>query len=146
MSRSETWRVLLTLAVQNNWSIRQWDVKAAYLQAKINHEIYVQDINEKGETEYWKLHTALYGLKQAGHEWYNTMRSIMTTRAGLTQSIGDPDCFYKLNGLTLSTHVDDMVAIAPTETELDDLEKRFETQVELEKLGVPKKLLGMELT
>ena len=109
MSRSETWRILLTLTIQKEprWAIRQWDVKAAYLQAPLNHEIYVQDINENGEVEFWKLHKALYGLKQAGHEWYNTMKSIMVTKAGLTQSIGDPGCFYnKENGLILSTHVD----------------------------------------
>ena len=147
MSRSETWRILLTLAIQKTpqMAIRQWDVKAAYLQAPLQHEVYVQDINEKGEIKYWKLHKALYGLKQAGHEWYQTMKDIMVKTAGLTQSIGDPGCFYK-NGLILSTHVDDMIAIAETEEELDQLEKDIETHVELDKLGVPKKLLGMELT
>ena len=121
-------------------------MKAAYLQAPLNHDVYVQDINEKGETEYWKLHKALYGLKQAGHEWYNTMRNIMVTTANLKQSIGDPGCFYKNTGLILSTHVDDMIAIAQTEEELDNLERAIESQVELDKLGIPKKLLGMELT
>ena len=148
MSRSETWRILLTLTIQSSprLAIRQWDVKAAYLQAPLNHDVYVQDINEKGETEYWKLHKALYGLKQAGHEWYNTMRNIMVTTANLKQSIGDPGCFYKNTGLILSTHVDDMIAIAQTEEELDNLERAIESQVELDKLGIPKKLLGMELT
>ena len=121
-------------------------MKAAYLQAPLNHDVYVQDINEKGETEYWKLHKALYGLKQAGHEWYNTMRNIMVTTANLKQSIGDPGCFYKNTGLILSTHVDDMIAIAQTEEELDNLERAIESQVELDKLGILKKLLGMELT
>ena len=121
-------------------------MKAAYLQAPLNHDVYVQDINEKGETEYWKLHKALYGLKQAGHEWYNTMRNIMVTTANLKQSIGDPGCFYKNTGLILSTHIDDMIAIAQTEEELDNLERAIESQVELDKLGIPKKLLGMELT
>ena len=144
MSRSETWRILLVLATQNQLAIRQWDVKAAYLQAPLNHEVYVQDLNENGEVEYWKLLKALYGLKQAGHEWYNTMRTIMAN-AGLKQSIGDPGCFYR-NGLILSTHVVDMVAIAPSERVLDKLEKDIETHVELDKLGTPKKLLGMELT
>ena len=120
MSRSETWRILLVLAVQNKWAVRQWDVKAAYLQAPLTHEVYVQDINEKGEIEYWKLNKALYGLKQAGHEWYKTMRNIMT-QIGLRQSIGDPGCFHK-DKLIISTHVDDMMAIAATENQLDVLQ------------------------
>lgn len=144
MSRSETWRILLVLAVQNKLEIRQWDVRAAYLQALLHHEVYVKDLNEKGETEYWKLHKALYGLKQAGHKWYNTMRTIMTQK--LTQSIGDPGCFYNKKGLILSTHVDDMVAITPSEKDLDNLEKDIEAYVELDKLGIPKKLLRMEST
>ena len=94
MARAETWKILLNLAIQNNWIVRQWDVKAAYLNAPLTHEVYVKDINENGETECWKLHKALYGLKQAGHEWYNTMVDIMTQDAGLNQSIGDPGCFY----------------------------------------------------
>ena len=56
MARSETWRILLTLAIQKGWHIRQWDVGAAYLNAPLTHEIYVQDTNEQGEKEYWHLH------------------------------------------------------------------------------------------
>ena len=127
MSRSETWRILLVLAVQNNWAIHQWDVKATYLQAPLTHEVYVQDTNEKGETEYWRLNKALYGLKQAGHEWYKTMKNIMQ-QIGLHQSIGDPGCFYK-NGLIISTHVDDMMGVAPTEQHLNDIETAIEHHV-----------------
>ena len=144
MSRSETWRILLVLAIQKQWAIRQWDVKAAYLQAPLTHEVYVQDI-ENGKTEYWRLNKALYGLKQAGHEWYKTMKGIMT-QVGLQQSIGDPGCFYNQNGLIISTHVDDMMAVAPDETQLNNIETAIEHHVELDKLGIPKKLLGMELT
>ena len=146
MSRSETWRILLVLAVRNNWAIRQWDVKAAYLQAPLSHEVYVQDINEKGETEYWRLNKALYGLKQSGHEWYKTMKKIIS-KVGLQQSIGDPGCFDNhTTGLIISTHVDDMMAVAPNNKLLDNIEATIEHHVELDKMGIPKKLLGMELT
>ena len=142
MARSESWRILLTLAINHGWEVLQWDVKAAYLQADLKHEIYVKDLTETGETEYWKLHKALYGLKQAGHEWYNRMRTIMTS-AGLTQCIGDPGCFKGL-GIIVSTHVDDMAGYG-TPLALTTFEKAVEQEVELEKLGRPTKLLGMEL-
>ena len=145
MARSESWRVLLAVAINTpGWTVKQWDVKAAYLQADLKHEIYVKDLTESGETEYWKLHKALYGLKQAGHEWYNRMRTIMITAAGLTQCIGDPGCF-KGPGIIVSTHVDDMAGYG-TPKALTAFEKAVETEVELEKLGQPTKLLGMELT
>ena len=152
MARSESWRVLLTIVVNTPWwTVMQWDVKAAYLQANLdpNHEIYVKDLTETGETEYWKLHKALYGLKQAGHQWYNRIRSIMTN-AGYIQCIGDPGCFYRPTHLgmpeaVISTHVDDMAGYG-TPKALSAFEKAVEKEVELEKLGKPTKLLGMELT
>ena len=146
MARSESWRVLLTLAINHGWTVMQWDVKAAYLQADLDpeHQIYVKDLTESGETEYWKLHKALYGLKQAGHQWYNRMRTIMIETAGLTQCIGDPGCF-KGTGIIVSTHVDDMAGYGTTAA-LTAFEKAVEREVELEKLGRPTKLLGMELT
>ena len=146
MARSESWRVLLAIAINTpGWTVMQWDVKAAYLQADLDHEIYVKDLTESGETEYWKLHKALYGLKQAGHQWYNRMREIMKT-AGLTQCVGDPGCFKTpVGNLIVSTHVDDMAGYG-TPAALAAFEKAVEKEVELEKLGKPTKLLGMELT
>ena len=136
MARSESWRVLLTLAINHKWAGIQWDVKAAYLQADLDpeHQIYVKDLTESGETQYWKLHKALYGLKQAGYQWYNHLQSIMTN-AGLTQCIGDPGCFKSPNGdLIISTHVDDMARYG-TLAALKAFEKTVELEVELEKLG-----------
>ena len=140
MARSETWRILLTLAIRYKWIVRQWDVVAAYLNAPLTHEVYVKD-----GKECWRLHKALYGLKQAGHEWYNTLRNIMT-KSGLQQSIGDPGVFFKKDSIIIATHVDDMAAFALEETAIVTTESAIEQHVELEKLGVPTKLLGMELT
>ena len=144
MARSETWRILLTLDIQNKWHVRQWEVVAAYLNAPLTHEVYVKD----GE-ECWHLHKALYGLKQAGHEWYNTLRDIMK-KSGLQQSIGDPGVFFKKGTkgptIIIATHVDDMATFAPLETTINEIEASIEQHVELEKLGIPAKLLGMELT
>lgn len=62
--------------MHKGWSIR-WDVVTAYLQALLHHDVYISDINENGETEYWKLNKALYRLKQAGHEWFKTLEKIL---------------------------------------------------------------------
>ena len=124
MARSETWRILLTLAIQNKWHVRQWDVVAAYLNAPLTHEVYIQDLNERGEKEYWRLHKALYGLKQAGHEWYNTLRDIMN-KSGLQQSIGDPGVFFK-EGIIIATHVDDMAAFTNDQQSLDQVQASIE--------------------
>ena len=51
MMRPGTWRIPL-VALCQGLDIRQWNVVAAYLQDKLNHDVYVLDINEDGETEY----------------------------------------------------------------------------------------------
>ena len=65
------------------------------------------------------------------------------TKAGLQQCIGDPGCFQNKD-LIVSTHVDDMARYG-TITALEAFEKAVESEVELEKLGRPTRLLGMEL-
>jgi len=77
MMRPETLKILLVIALHRGWAICQWDVVAAYLQASLHHDVYVSDINEQGEVEYWKLNKALYGLKQAGNEWLKTLQRIL---------------------------------------------------------------------
>jgi len=48
MMRTETFKILLVIALYRNWAIRQWDVVAAYLQALLKHDIYITDTNEDG--------------------------------------------------------------------------------------------------
>lgn len=117
----------------------------------IGREIYVKDLTESGKTEYWKLYKALYGLKQAVHKWYNPMRNIITSTAESTQCVGDPGCFYLLGPpeqqptLIVSTHRDDVAGYGIPAV-IEAFEKAVESEVELDKLGQPTKLLGMELT
>jgi len=143
MMRPETFKMLLVIALHRNWTIRQLDVVAAYLQAPLHHEVYVSNINENGETEYWILHKALYGLKQAGHEWFKTLQGILQ-KAGLNQCIGDKGTYVR-SEVIIGTHVDDLLAIGSTEGALDKVEQAIEEHVELDKKGQPIQMLGMEL-
>jgi len=94
MIRPETLKILLVIALNRGWKIRQWDVVAAYLQAELHHDVYVSDVNEDGEIDYWKLNKALYGLKQLGHEWYKTLQKVFEI-TGLKQRIGDEGQYYR---------------------------------------------------
>jgi len=143
MMRPETFKMFLVLALYHNWTIRQLDVVAAYLQAPLHHEVYVSNVNENGETEYWILYKALYGLKQAGHEWFKTLQSILE-KAGLNQCIGDEGAYVGPE-IIIGTHVDDLLAIGPGNETLDKLEQAIEDHVELDKKEQPVQMLGMEI-
>ena len=75
MIRPETFKTLLVIALFLDLDIRQWDVDTADLQATLKHDIYISDINEDGETEYWLLDKGLYGLMQSGYKWYEMLIS-----------------------------------------------------------------------
>ena len=88
----------------------------------------------------------MYGLKQAGHEWYKTLEKILEI-AGLKRYIGDEGTYVNNSGdIIIGTHVDDLVGIAPQDKDLDGIEASCEKSVELEKRGIPQKILGMETT
>jgi len=54
---------------------------------------------------------------------------------------------YLLNGqLIIGAHVDDLLGIAPTESDLDQAEKSAQNHIKLEKRGKPLRMLGIELT
>ena len=118
---------------------------AAYLQALFKHNVYITDINEDGEAEYWKLDKALYGLKQAGHEWFKSLCEILSTFS-MHQCIGDEGAYTSpQHNLIIGAHVNDLIGTAPTEMDLDQAEKAVEKRVELDKRGRPSNMLGMEL-
>jgi len=125
----ETLKILLLIALHRGWEIRQWDVVAAYLQAELHHDVYISDVNEDG---------------QSGHKWYKTLQKILEI-AGLKQCIRDERAYTSTNGKTIiGTHVDDLIGIAPQGKDLDEVEASCEKSVELEKRGIPRKILGME--
>ena len=62
-------RILLTLATQSDLEVHQMDVKTAFLNGDLEHEIFMSP--PPGCADYgrkdiiWKLKKSLYGLKQA---------------------------------------------------------------------------------
>lgn len=67
VARIETIRVILSLAGTNGWNVHHLDVKSAFLNGKLEEEVYVlqsEGFEEKGKTQkVYKLSKALYGLK-----------------------------------------------------------------------------------
>lgn len=74
--RWETIRTFLSHAINNNYQIFQLDVETAYLNGKIDRDLYIrlpQGISHKcGQVG--KLNKALYGLKQSGRLWNYTIK------------------------------------------------------------------------
>jgi hypothetical protein len=89
--------ITLAVAVRNKWPVHQFDIRTAYLNAHLQHDVYMKiptdipDESLRGTTV--KLKRALYGLKQAGFEWFSHLRETLL-RLGWTSDDLFP-CRYK---------------------------------------------------
>jgi len=66
-------RIVTSLAIKYGFNIYQIDIKAAYLYADLDEEVYMEvpeGVNRYKEG-FWRLKKALYGLKQSGYLWNN---------------------------------------------------------------------------
>ena len=74
VARYTSIRMIISLASILGWKLHQMDVKTAFLNGKIEQEVYVEQpkgfIIHNKESHVCKLNKALYGLKQAPRVWY----------------------------------------------------------------------------
>ncbi|CAB3983145.1 Hypothetical predicted protein, partial [Paramuricea clavata] len=76
------------------------DVKAAYLNAPIDCDIFVEQpkgyekVGGNGKKLVCKLNKSLYGLKQSGRNWNATLHNYLV-KEGFMQSQADPCVYHK---------------------------------------------------
>jgi len=98
------------------------DVKTAFLYGAIDKEIYVElptGFEDDGRSTVCKLQKALYGLKQAPRLWFQTLTDFLLQKLGLEHLHSDHSIFATkdgLNGLIITSWVDDLKIITPNKT------------------------------
>ena len=119
VTRLETIRLLFALAAEKDWEIRQIDVKTAYLNGKLDEEIFMEPPEgyPVPEGHVLLLKKALYGLKQAGRQWFKCLRTAVS-KFGLKPLANDPHTYVAhkvVDGvkrtLILPVYVDDLLPI-----------------------------------
>ena len=82
VARLESIRILLAIASHLNFKLYQMDVKSAFLNGKLQEEVYVEQpkgfIDPHRPNDVYKLKRALYGLKQAPRAWYDRLTAYLT--------------------------------------------------------------------
>uniref|UniRef100_A0A1A8PPT4 Retrovirus-related Pol poly from transposon TNT 1-94 n=1 Tax=Nothobranchius rachovii TaxID=451742 RepID=A0A1A8PPT4_9TELE len=145
-------RVLMQLAAQHNLKLHQMDVKAAYLHAPIDCEVYMeqpQGFHEgpKGERKMvWKLNKSIYGLKQSGRNW-NQMLHGSLIKNGFVQSATD-NCIYtyqsESESVILLVWVDDIIVAASHDNILKQVKTTLENLFQMKDLGQLTHFLGID--
>ena len=108
-------RLLISIAVLKNWSLKTTDIKSAFLQGKeLEREIYIKPPKESKTPQHliWKLKHGLYGLKDGARQFYESVKEELM-KLGFTQCKLDPAAFYvqkdsRLRGM-ICCHVDDFL-------------------------------------
>lgn len=115
MVKSSTLRVVLSLAVANGWKLRQLDFNNAFLNGKLDEDVYMSQppgyVDNKFPHYVCKLNKAIYGLKQAPRAWNNTLKSTLISW-GFVNARSDTSLFiYRSCNvmILLLVYVDDVV-------------------------------------
>ena len=81
VTRLESIRILLIIAIHLNFKLYQMDVKSAFLNRMLQEEVYVEQpkgfVDPHRLDDVYKLKKALYGLKQAPRAWYDRLTAYL---------------------------------------------------------------------
>lgn len=132
-------RCLLAFAVQNDLLIHQMDVETAFLNGKLDEEIYMQQpegyVKPGEEHLVCKLEKSLYGLKQSSRCWNKVLRECIE-KIGFIQASADPCVFIRKNALTIiGVHVDDLMILARNITEMRSVKDSLKLQFKMKDMG-----------
>lgn len=144
VAKLDTIQILILLAVNRGWCLKQFDVKNAFLNGDLE-EVYMDippgvsfEMSKKNKV--CRLRKALYGLKQSPWAWSGRLIAAMKTMKtfGYTQSNADHTLFIKHKDekiTVLIVYVDDMVVTGDDNEEMGSLQTRLTAEFEMKHLG-----------
>jgi hypothetical protein len=148
VARAATLRTLLSYAGKNNYIVKQFDVKTAFLNGNLQEEIYLRPPPgfETGN-KVMRLKKSLYGLKQAAKVWNDTLNSELN-KIGFRQCETDK-CLFVLseqnNLCYLLVHVDDFLLASASEALISKCSHRIGKSFQIKELGEIKHYLGIDV-
>ncbi|WRX09128.1 Integrase [Theobroma cacao] len=142
VARLDTIRLLIALAAAFQWKLFHLDVKSAFLNGKLDEEIYVEQPPGfelcSGQGKVFKLHKALYGLKQAPCAWYNRINTYLLDQ-GFLKSPNKATLYvlkhYNEAPLILSLYVDDLLVTRGSEDAIRKFKQNMEKEFYMSDLG-----------
>ncbi|KAB2632563.1 polyprotein (retrotrasposon protein) [Pyrus ussuriensis x Pyrus communis] len=150
VAKMNTVRVLISLAANMNWPLKQFDVKNAFLHGNLEEEVYMDfppGYSAGRSTGVCRLRKSLYGLKQSPRAWFDRFTQVMK-KIGYYQSHSDHTLFVKRRQekvTALIIYVDDMIITGDDCDEISRLQRNLAAEFEMKNLGDLKYFLGVEV-
>ena len=143
-------RLLLAYAVQNDMLVHQMDVVTAFLNGKLEEEIYMEQpdgyIQPGKEHLVCKLQKSLYGLKQSPRCWNTAFREFMTLLQ-FKQSTADPCIYVKVTDTiaVVAVYVDDLIVMTKTAEEMQQIKESLALHFEMKDMSDLHYCLGISI-
>lgn len=157
--RAEIARTILALSATRRWYTKQFDFKTAYLNSKLDQEIYIYPPDGYPTVSHplntrviYKLNRGIYGLKQAGRLWHLELSKTLK-KLGYVKHDAFPSTFIlkKDNKVIcmIGLFVDDMIVSAQHPDTLTTLSKELSKVYKLKEISCDEdgmqRFLGMNL-
>lgn len=150
--KSQTIRIVFSIAASNKWEIQQVDVNNAFLNEDLEEDVYM--IQPKGfedttKTNYvCKLNKGLYGFKQAPKSQFEKLKTALLSW-GFTKTKLDSSLFVreKEDDLTyVLAYVDDILVIGNNPKQVSHVIQNLDNHFAIKSLGPVHHFLKIEVT
>lgn len=145
-------RLILKLAVKNNWLVHQMDVKTAYLNGELKEEIYMKQPEGAtvpgNENKVCRLLKSLYGLRQSGRSWYETLDKRLR-ESGMKKCLSEQCIYFQKVGskmVIILVYVDDLIIVTSDQESMEMAKKMLRKHFEMKDMGELHYILGIEVT
>jgi len=147
-------RLLLVLAVLEDWEVHQLDIKSAFLNGVLNEEIYMEQpqgfITTGKETQVCHLKKEIYGLKQASCTWNSNIDAALT-ELGFKRTVADAGIYvmHQREGdgpLYVILYIDDITILGASLEVVKELKVNLAKRYEISDLGEIESYLGICIT
>ena len=149
VARMQTLKILLSYCCQENFIIEQMDVETAFLNGKINSEIYVNQAKgyEDGTDRVCKLDKALYGLKESPRAWYDCFDKFL--RELNFDKCKHDYCLYRREDendvIYIILFVDDLLICCKDKEKIRYIKGLLSSKFKMKDMGEVKNYLGINI-
>ncbi|KAK8569112.1 hypothetical protein V6N12_007644 [Hibiscus sabdariffa] len=144
-------RILLALAVFHDYEIWQMDVKTAFLNGKLEEDVYMTQpegfVTPENAGKVCKLQRSIYGLKQASRSW-NLRFNDAIKEFGFMRNEDEPCVYKKFSGSIVSfliLYVDDILIIGNDIPTLQSVKAWLSSCFSMKDLGETTYILGVKI-
>ncbi|GJX80511.1 retrotransposon protein, putative, ty1-copia subclass [Tanacetum coccineum] len=144
-------RILIAIAAYYDYEIWQMDVKTAFLNGRLDEDIYMEQpegyVNPRYPNRVCKLQRSIYGLKQASRQW-NKRFDEEIKKFGFTQNRDEPCVYRKASGsnvVFLILYVDDILIMGNNIPRLKEVKDYLGKCFSMKDLGEAAYILGIKI-